>query len=309
MEAITLEDRITRIRPLGFGEILDMTFRIYRKRFRPIFVLTLLIYGPFYFLREMLGWLLGLQSQGRFSEPDLIVGMTLMTLFFILIALIMLILWPLWMAAITGISSGTFLRDESFTWIDGLRLSGKHGLKSALTVLMIFALGLGCGLAYLILLLTVLFVAETAGAPDWLLGLLVIFPTLIFILSMLIASIRLSLVFPVILEEGTAHWECLKRSWQLTKSSFWRIVGLLFSLVVIEGMITSIPSFISQSFLFNPSVQSMGIAITLSLTATFFFCLTTPLQAIAMLLVYVDRRARREGWDLEQRMNRLETTA
>lgn len=306
-----MEDTKTRVRPLGFGEILDMAFRIYKKRFAPIFVLTLLIYGPFYFFREMLSWFIGLESLGTVTEQDVILetAWIIILLIFIFIALIMMFLWPLWMAAITGISAGTFLRNESFTWIDGLKLAGKYGLKSLLTFLTVFSLGLACGLFFLISLFFFIFLDEIVGPPDWIIGMMAIFLILFFTLFILIVSIRLSLLFPVILEEGIAYFECMKRSWELTKSSFWRIFGLLFILTIIEGIITGIPASINQVFMVSPVFQSTGVAIAFSLITTFFFCFTTPLQAITMSLVYIDRRARREGWDLEQKMAQLETTA
>ena len=62
-------------------------------------------------------------------------------------------------------------------------------------------------------------------------------------------------------------------------------------------------------FWVDPVFQSTGIAMVISLTTTFFLCLTAPLTVIALVLVYADRRARREGFDLEQKMVRMETPA
>lgn len=150
---------------------------------------------------------------------------------------------------------------------------------------------------------------HTAGAADWVLGMLMVFPSLFFVFFTLYLSIRLSLIFPVMTEEGLAYFQCLKRSWALTKSSFWRIFGLLLILVLLDSFITSIPSSVNQMLLLDPSFYSMGIAMVFSLTITLFLCLTAPLKMIALVLIYADRRARREGLDLEMQMARMETLA
>lgn len=308
MEEI-ISERIDHVRPLTFGEILDMTFRIYKNRFASILVITLLLCGPFYFLNEFSSWLFRFRSMEMVTEWDVIAGMAMLILFFIVITLIGIILLPLWLAAVTGISAGAFLRNESFTWIEGLRLAGKHGAKSILTCLLLFAIGAGGALIFFIPLFLSIFFLEAAGTADWVLGMLAIFPSLIFTLFALYVSIRLSLIFPVMIEEGIAYFKGLKRSWALTKSSFWRTFGLMFILIVLEGFITSIPSSINQALWVDPTFQSMGIAIIITLTTTFFLCLTAPLKVIALVLVYADRRARREGFDLEQRVARMETLA
>lgn len=309
MEEAIAEKRLNHVRPLGFGEILDMTFRIYKNRFASIWIITLLLCGPFYFLNEFSSWMFMFRSMEMVTEWDVIAGFAMLIFLFIVVMLIGIILWPLWFAAVTGISSGAFLRDESFTWIEGLRLAGKYGAKSILTCLLLFALGLGGALVYFAPLFISLFLLEAAGTADWILGMVTICSTLLFACSTLYLSIRLSLIFPVMIEEGLAYFQCLKRSWVLTKSSFWRTFGLLFILIVLAGFITNIPFSIGQFFWVDPVFQSTGMAMIISLTTTFFLCLTAPLTVIALVLVYADRRARREGFDLEQKMVRMETPA
>jgi len=309
MEETFAENRSQHVRPLEFGEILDMTFRLYKNRFVSIFAITLLLCGPFYFLNEVSTWVILIRSMEVVTEWDAIAIIALLILLLIVIMLFGIILMPLWFAAVTGISAGAFFRDESFTWIEGLKLAGKYGKKSILTCLLLFALGTAYPLIYFGSLFIFLLLIDKTGAADWVSLILIVFSFLFFIFFTLYLFIRFSLIFPVMTEEGLAYFSCLKRSWTLTKSSFWRIFGLLFILILLDSFITGIPSTINQALLSDPSFYSMGIAMAISLTITFFLCLTAPLKMITLVLIYADRRARREGLDLEMQMAQMESPA
>ena len=55
-------------------------------------------------------------------------------------------------------------------------------------------------------------------------------------------TIRLSFSSAALILENVGVWEGMRRSWQLTKGSFWRVVGILLIAALITSALTGIVS-------------------------------------------------------------------
>jgi hypothetical protein len=123
---------------------------------------------------------------------------------------------------------------------------------------------------------------------------------------------RLSLTLPAVVLERISPWAAIKRSWQLSRGSFWRLFGIL--------ALTGIVVFVAAEVLIIPfneigrvvgggSANIFGSAATTSVTALVIGAIgailaatiTRPISSGVNVLLYFDLRMRREGLDLTLR--------
>ena len=96
----------------------------------------------------------------------------------------------------------------------------------------------------------------------------------------------------------------LRRSAELVRGSWWRLFGILLLILLIAGIISqviSVPFALPAFFLDEPPSDSQFL-ITLVISALggiVAATITAPFTAAATALLYVDRRIRREGLDIE----------
>jgi hypothetical protein len=122
--------------------------------------------------------------------------------------------------------------------------------------------------------------------------------------------IRLSVTLPAVVLERIAPVPAIKRSWQLTYGSFWRLFGILiltWIVVTVASEVMTIPFNIvgalisggsASPFASGTSVAALIVgAIGTILAAT----VTRPISAGVNVLLYLDLRMRREGLDLTLR--------
>ena len=289
------------LRPLGFGEILDGAFTLYRRNFVTFAVTTLI---PT--LAMGAGFLLlgrGLFSTLASDDPMEIIGSFFTGMFVLMIVSVLaaLVMWP----ALTREAAQAYTGQPTSV-ADGF----SFGLRAALPLLgagilvwigMMVA-GFVVGLA-LTVVAGVLAVMGTVG--QLLAGLVMLCGYLGFMLG---SVAILFAVVPAIVVEGAGPLEALERSFTLARGALPRIVGLM----LVTGLITYLPMLAALALtggftqMMNPQalptpaqfmtqmVLSMGVGI-----------LTTPFLASVIVLLYFDRRVRTEALDVRMMADHL----
>jgi Membrane domain of glycerophosphoryl diester phosphodiesterase len=124
--------------------------------------------------------------------------------------------------------------------------------------------------------------------------------------------IRLSLTLPVVVLERLSPVAAIKRSWQLSHGSFWRLFGILlltWIIVFVAAAVLTIPFTLVGGLVGGGSGSLLTTAATTSVTALIIGAIgtilaatvTRPISAGVNVLLYVDLRMRREGLDLTLR--------
>jgi hypothetical protein len=124
--------------------------------------------------------------------------------------------------------------------------------------------------------------------------------------------VRLSLTMPAMVLEQVSPVAAIRRSWQLSRGSFWRLFGiraLTFIIVTVAAYVLTIPFAIGAVMIGGGSLNPFGAAATASLTALIIVAIggivaatvTRPISAGVNALLYLDLRMRREGLDLTLR--------
>jgi Membrane domain of glycerophosphoryl diester phosphodiesterase len=128
----------------------------------------------------------------------------------------------------------------------------------------------------------------------------------------IVLVIRLSLTLPAVVLERISPVEAIRRSWQLSHGSFWRLFGILVLTAIIVGVaadVLAIPFTILGAVIGGGSSGLLGMATTTSAAALIIGAIgsilaatvTRPISAGVNVLLYVDLRMRREGLDLALR--------
>jgi hypothetical protein len=98
--------------------------------------------------------------------------------------------------------------------------------------------------------------------------------------------VRFAFVVYIALLERSVPTESLARSWTLTAGTWWRTFGLLLLIMLVASAVQTVLDLATGSF---PEVGALLSAIVV-----------TPLAAIGNALIYLDLRARKENYTLEQ---------
>lgn len=148
-----------------------------------------------------------------------------------------------------------------------------------------------------------IFVEPVVGALLILVGLLGAFAGAMWL------SARLALATPALMLEGQTVLGAWRRSWQLSRGSFWRVLGI----ILLTGLLTVIAVFVvAGPFQVIAFLMAMGsddvamqagvapvqlvlVAVGQAVSSTIVY----PFSAAVTALLYVDLRMRREGLDVQ----------
>lgn len=289
------------LRPLGFGEILDGAFTLYRRNLA-VFLGTALVPTAALFAIFLLGGR-GLAVAMTTGDSAALGGAEVgLALLVVVVALATaLLMW----GGLTHLAALAYT-GQPVSIADGLRV----GLGKALTLLgagiisvmglLLAALGVFVALVIVLLLLSVL---GTVGA----------------VLGQVVAALAWTVVFlaalgavfavgPAVVVEGARPLEAVERSFTLARDALPRIVGVM----VVALLITSLPgvaiNWLTGGFatLMNPDVvPSPGTLMTRELLSIVGTAITTPFSVAVTVLLYFDRRVRTEALDVQMMADRL----
>ncbi|HEY3365794.1 MAG TPA: hypothetical protein VGK74_12125 [Symbiobacteriaceae bacterium] len=297
------------LRPLDFGEILDYSFRLYRRSWKLLILLGLLLSLPgivWTGLSQaslnpggrgattglMFQWLTAPQRGQPLQMGWLLVIGTL-------VIVLMLLVYPLITGMFIAIISRTYFSQPT-TWRDGLRIvKGRY--------LAILGTGLLSGLAVLLPLgvLVAVAVGLSRGEPLTAAVMMVLFFLLLLALIPVYAAAVTYLAFTghaIIVEGVGGGFPAIARSVRLVRGRFWPLLGLgiVFSIMgsVLSGIITTVvvlPLTLLQMFVAHSVVLGWAIAILNGLGTA----VVMPFTLVGLTVAYYDTRVRKEGLDLE----------
>lgn len=266
------------LRPLSAGELLDLSFGLFRRLFRTLVVIQLVCMTvPF---------LLNVYSAG--GTPGQISPVALLNV------LVSFVLSALASAATAVAISESYL-ERPVTAMEALRRATPR-----LGPLLVVSLSVGL----LVLLASIPFLVLFAGAA-YTMTLRAAAPSGLVIFSMLVgvASLVLPLIVAagvavatpvVVLEEGISATEAVSRAWFLTRGYRLRIAGLLFVCLILI-MIPYMALIALGAALAGGATAPVWIAVVALLGRL----LLTPILYCLLTLLYYDLRVRKEGFDLE----------
>lgn len=282
------------LRPLGVGEALDATFKLFRAVAVPALLTVMVLFGPAAILTG-----LGTPSFSNLIADPLDGSQDPFSVF-----------TPLYLLGLLGTIVVGPLLSTSLTWL-GIQ-SDRSPLPSvgetikrgagwyfrALGATLLLGLVL---IAPLIVVIVFIAVAGASGAtPVVVIGVIIAIP--LFIAAAILWTALGAIIVPVVVFEGLSGWKAVERSWTLVRRRFWPVVGYVLLAGIVFGLIGFAVSFALQIPAFFPIP---GSQIFLGLSAAVNAMVAHPLTAFFALAVYVDLRVRTEGYDVEVRAAEL----
>ncbi|WP_016910712.1 hypothetical protein [Streptomyces xiaopingdaonensis] len=302
---------IVPLRPLGLGEILDGTFGLFRRHWRTVLGVSLVVGVVTQLVATLVMgfWFRDGSDLTALDDPDPtldeIAEAAESTLSGSLVTGVVGVLGTVFATALLTvvISRAVLGRNITFTeaWTEArpqlLRMLGLMLLVPILLSL-VFVVGLAPGTA------VVMAGAEGAGAALLLLGAFAALAVGIWL------WVRWSLAAPALMLEKQGVVSSLKRSTKLVNLTWWRVFGIQLLTVVLVFVIASViqvPVNFAALLIDGDAVGSLSEAtamswpylITTGIGGAIISMLTFPIQAGVTALLYLDQRIRREALDIE----------
>lgn len=127
------------------------------------------------------------------------------------------------------------------------------------------------------------------------LGLLGLLLALLVMLFLVVATV---LATPTLVLERSGVLASLRRSWELTRTSFWRIAGIYLLTMILVGIVAGVIS--APIGLLGEAVGGVtGMTMGQLVASIAASAITTPFVAGVISLLYIDIRIRYEGLDTE----------
>jgi Membrane domain of glycerophosphoryl diester phosphodiesterase len=288
-------------RPLGIAEILDASIACIRRNPRAVLGLSVLITGIIQVFNTVGGYLLLSDQAQEELAPEPLMRSVGAQFTLGLLSLLMSAYGTLLLAGFLGpvVSRTLFGQPASLrrVWRD-TRPAFARLLCTAAVVLVLSILG-----AVLPLLPFVLLLAGDGPPVAGVLAAIVGFPVALVLMVWLYVLWVLAL--PAVVLERRTVVGALGRAYQLSRRGWWRTCGTLLLALLITifmGFLAlRIPFLFLQMLLFANDGNSalLGSLAVDTLGRIVSWSLITPFDAGVIALLYVDRRMRREGFDLD----------
>ncbi|CAN5748942.1 hypothetical protein BH23GEM3_BH23GEM3_20350 [soil metagenome] len=283
------------LRPLGFGEILDRAFTLYRHHFLVLFITALVYSIP-------LSLVSGMMASAAAAEDPEAMGFGWLGVFLVIGPVVVVGWAALTRATAQAVTGGEVSVGDSY----------RRGLRAFLPLLGAIVVG------YIALVVVMMVLgAVVAFGGGRLIGALgggfdtgaggVLFATMFGLVFALVAIMAFAALFAVaqaVVVERLGPLAALRRSWQLSRGARLRVVGV----VLVSWLIVMLPWMgVMLAAGLGTSIFDPAAAASMSTTQIVFQqgvgflsgTLTFPFLVACLTVLYYDRRVRTEAYDLE----------
>ncbi|MCB0114727.1 MAG: glycerophosphoryl diester phosphodiesterase membrane domain-containing protein [Caldilineaceae bacterium] len=325
--------------PLSLGDLLDRAFRLYRARFTPFLLTAAIILIPYSLISGLLSgrFLTGymdafgllMESPDAVNEgmmADMLGGFGSMFGGFVVLGILGLVFNGVVTLALISQSTAALHEEQQPIGVSLRRGVSRFIPYAWMSIVQFFVIGLVTTVVLIPVFLLFGLIAfagaaigsaafgDDGGIVGGIALVLVFVCGYIFALLFAAApatyfSARWIGATPALMAEDLGAMEALGRSWRLTGGRIWRVIGYTVLLSIITAIVVSLPAaLIQQVFLLAAPTLGFGLVTAASTAITSIFTVVwTPLSACAVVLLYYDLRVRSEGYDLNLRIQQMES--
>lgn len=321
------------LRPLSIGDLFDTIFRLYRNNFLVFIGIAALIQIPMILIQMGLEFALGRQSTADFlqiinelpffnpqtdsvtdlpiTNPLLYYGLTI-----VLALLQIIVVQQLLNGALANAIARRYLGQpisvlEAYNFgarrLSALLIVGV--LVAILTIVVgVVLIGIYFGGLFLVVSIATTQSGTRAAVAAILALLLMLLLLIVAMIVFAMIALRFLFVTQAVVLEDHGPIGALRRSWQLIRGSFWRVLGIVVLLVILVQIVMGIPVIIMTmvlSFTLGGAADPLqNYLLRQSITVLTSYAaqiLVLPIYLSAYTLLYYDLRVRKEGYDLQLR--------
>lgn len=301
------------LRPLGVGEILDGAVTTIRRNPAAMLGLSAVVAVISQLIGLVASWALfddlaTLEQLGGTADPEQVLNA--MSGSFAALGVTSFVTWlgTVFLTGVLTIVVGRAVLGEHLTASAAWRVARGRLLRLFGLTLLYTLIWAGALIGLMVVGALLALVAGDAAAALVIVGMLVAVPLAVWL------YVRYSLAGPALMLETTSDGvggsrplrviESFRRSAELVRTSWWRVFGILVLVTIIVWIITqviavpfNIPTLFGSGGL--GADISFGSLVVAGLGAIIGATFTAPFSAGATALLYIDRRIRREGLDIE----------
>lgn len=285
------------LRPMDLGDILDKSFRLYRRHLRPLLTIAVIVGIPSLLLQglALIPYFNALMpfldpeqlqnSQELFDDGGRAFLISFLPALCLLLGASVIVSFAAVIQAGAMVSACSHaILNKPFTVRDMYRQSLARWRPQ------FGMIGLGV----------------LAAIPAIILVIIPCIGALALIVLSILGGVRLLFTEHTIMLENKGAIDSLKRSWALTRNSFWRLFGILFVIALLLIVISAVPTYAVQisAMLLMPQ-QPLVASVLVSLVSGIVGILISAFTSMAYTHLYYDMRVRKEGLDLQMAMDRL----
>jgi hypothetical protein len=290
----------TGLRPMGVGERLDAAFKAYRANFRTITLAIFAIAVPFAIIEAFISYTTEPSSPAIVNSPYSGGPVTVhwnslwTEIGGVFVVLILTEILTMWASAAAVQIVGRNLLGERMKWREALAGSSRR-LGSLLWILVLTSFGWLVPIGVVGGLAAALFAANAhvLGVIILVVGVLAFIPYAFWF------YVGQSLAVPVLMLEDIRGVAAIRRSFRLIRRTWWSVFGTL----VLAGLITGFAGIVIGvvfALLNLASHSNAGLTILFgSVQRIISLVLVTPFSATILVILAIDMRVRKEGFDLE----------
>ncbi|MBU7048507.1 MAG: DUF975 family protein [Theionarchaea archaeon] len=294
-----MEQRYLKVMELS--EILDLSVKLYRKNFVPLVIAQVPLTLAVFFVLMMDG---GTSFFDMFNQTPSYTGNLNYYFVTMLLSFIHSILvYPLVLGAVTKVASDCILQ-ESPSVIKAYKFALHNKGKLIVTNFVIsFVIGLVTGMFISMPVTLITFGTMTSGSSSGAI-ILIPFALLFAVIGIVIASflwIRWVTTFPVLVneeDEDLGTLDAMKRSWNLVQGHTRKLFYVMVAVSLIPTLIQFSP--FAMEFLAGRSLAILTIVFGVAAQG-----LVSPLVDCTRVVIYFELKTRKEGYDLEKRVEQL----
>ncbi len=298
-------------RPMGLGELLDRSLNLYRRNFLLFLGIVAIVEIPITLAQVLFTLLL-------FPNPSLFESSVSTAFSFFayegmqLILILVSIIGQVVIMSALAIAVSERYHEKS---ISLKQVYGRTLRRWDTLLLLLLIIGITNAVVLAVLFVPGILIAvlgagggSTAAGLAAFLGLSL---SCLAFVPVVIAFIFLNTVwafsFPAAMLENLTAIRALGRSWNLVSSHFWRVLGtLLILLLFIYGLIFG-PTLLLTLLVRVVSISSLVLESAINTVASGLISLfVTPVQFAVLALLYYDIRIRKEGYDLQVRVDAMD---
>jgi hypothetical protein len=304
----TASNRDLAIRPLGLGEIIDRAVALTVRHFRPLFLWMLLLQAPAIALSR-----LQLAGAGELlasfgDPPAALAALKELSRTSIWIVAVLFLLQFAATGLCAAVVAPSLLAGTGLEPPPARRRVAAVATGALASLLLLFLLPAMAALPGLVLL------ARARSTAAWAIGLILLVGGVL--IAFLLTVLRTLLAPSVAAVEARPHFSGVLRSAALMRSAggvallerpavraslvLFATFAIALAVSVIVGIPRGIVGRAAGGSAFLPATLSLGVELPLALFETVASAALQPFSLVAVTVLYFDRRARREGLDLDR---------
>lgn len=293
---------IIPLRPLTLGEIYDGAIRSIRTNPAVMFVLSAVLVALATLVQGIATW-------GVFEDLNALIGMDPETM----AALDTSSLLATLQSAVLGYAVSGLVSFLITTILNGLLIHAVsqavigrkmnleevwHATKRQIPRLLLLSLVVTVIMLAVVAVLAGLIALLVLTENFAVIGIGVLVVSILMLVGILAVATLTVLATPALVLERAGVFTALRRSFTLTKQSFWRVLGIYLLTAILVGILTSIIAY--PVAIFGQFIGSASGMYVLNLVANVIaLSITTPFMAAVTALLYIDVRMRLEALDVE----------